>query len=306
MFLQVRSSGSSHEEARLEKGKLQPRRKKRGKFGKKKNKCRLPTSLLVELSQSRVAGVCSSQSMPFCTILKPSASGTSLWRKALWKVVCCNEKGQNHGMGKTFFLRRTHTKKTKKKQKKRHTQTKRVNDLYVWCMMFLGDISQTADTLVLYKTVWGKHVCTVNVWDRLTGPPGRRGRGEGFFFWSWIDGWCGAGTDVAVDWMGFWEEFVFPRWQCEDGAGWKFLPVCLAPRGWGGLGSFQSFWRLGFDFIEGGRVPLLVSDPKHPPTPPTRSLYDRSFFGVFGAATKCAMCYVAWFIIFLQATKLYL
>lgn len=24
----------------------------------------------------------------------------------------------------------------------------------------------------------------------------------------------------------------------------------------------------------------------------------------FGAATKCAMCYVAWFIIFLQATKL--
>lgn len=29
-----------------------------------------------------------------------------------------------------------------------------------------------------------------------------------------------------------------------------------------------------------------------------------AFFGVFGAATKCAMCYVAWFIIFLQATKL--
>lgn len=29
-----------------------------------------------------------------------------------------------------------------------------------------------------------------------------------------------------------------------------------------------------------------------------------AFFGVFGAATKCAMCNVAWFIIFLQATKL--
>lgn len=45
---------------------------------------------------------------------------------------------------------------------------------------------------------------------------------------------------------------------------------------------------------------------KTPPyTPPLSwSLYDRSFFGVFGAATKCAMCYVAWFIIFLQATKL--
>lgn len=50
---------------------------------KKRNKCRLPTSLLVELSQTRVAEVCSSQSMLFCTILKPSACETSLWRKAL-------------------------------------------------------------------------------------------------------------------------------------------------------------------------------------------------------------------------------
>lgn len=38
-------------------------------------------------------------------------------------------------------------------------------------------------------------------------------------------------------------------------------------------------------------------------TPPGHCMTG-AFFGVFGAATKCAMCYVAWFIIFLQATKL--
>lgn len=77
---------------------------KRGEEGKKNvNKRRLPTSLLVELSQSRVAGECSSQSMPFCTILKPSASGTSLWRKALWRSSVAT-RGQNHGWA-SFFCR---------------------------------------------------------------------------------------------------------------------------------------------------------------------------------------------------------
>lgn len=107
---------------------------KRGEEGKKNvNKRRLPTSLLVELSQSRVAGECSSQSMPFCTILKPSASGTSLRRKALWRSSVAT-RGQNHGWA-SFFCRfflfvfsfwiekdlkhtQTQTKRQKTKQKK--------------------------------------------------------------------------------------------------------------------------------------------------------------------------------------------
>lgn len=52
---------------------------------------------------------------------------------------------------------------------------------------------------------------------------------------------------------------------------------------------------------EGGRVFWSVTQgPKLPPG----HCMTGAFFGVFGAATKCAMCYVAWFIIFLQATKL--
>lgn len=91
---------------------------------------------------------------------------------------------------------------------------------------------------------------------------------------------------------------VFPRWQCEDGAGRKVLPVCLAPR----LGGFsEGFEALG-STIERRWMRLLVSDPGTK-TPPGHCMTG-AFFGVFGAATKCAMCYVAWFIIFLQATKL--
>lgn len=113
MFLQVWPSGSSHEEAHLERverratpqsgGKKKSFEKGRGRK-KKVNKRRLPTSLLVELSQSRVAGECSSQSMPFCTILKPSASGTSLRRKALWRSSVAT-RGQNHGWASFFFCR---------------------------------------------------------------------------------------------------------------------------------------------------------------------------------------------------------
>lgn len=120
MFLQVWPSGPSHEEAHLKRGKHQPSSAAKGKSFKKKekNQRRLPTSLVVELSQSRVAGVCSSQSMPFCTILKPSASGTSLWRKALWRLSVAT-RGQNHGWGRNLFdwEGRTHTKKTKKKKR---------------------------------------------------------------------------------------------------------------------------------------------------------------------------------------------
>lgn len=89
------------------------------------------------------------------------------------------------------------------------------------------------------------------------------------------------------------------------GRGRKENPACLSVwhPDYGGGG----FW-VGFDLREGGPVTLLVSDPGAATSPLPRSLYDRSFFLVFfGAATKCAMCYVAWFILFfyfLQATKL--
>lgn len=83
------------------------RRRRGGKKNKQAkpewNKRHLPTNLLVELSQSRVAGVCSSQSMPFCTILKLSACGTSLWRKALWRLSVATRKTKFTDE-KSFFL----------------------------------------------------------------------------------------------------------------------------------------------------------------------------------------------------------
>lgn len=56
-----------------------------------------------------------------------------------------------------------------------HTHNKRQKEwmtcMYgAWCF---GDMSRTADTLVLCRTVWGEHVCTVNVCDWQTGPPTR-------------------------------------------------------------------------------------------------------------------------------------
>lgn len=97
----------------------------------------------------------------------------------------------------------------------------------------------------------------------------------------------------------------FPLWQVEDGAGWKFLPVCLAPRLGGGAGFSEAFEALGLTgerrwmFAPSGQSPRDQNSPGH-------CMAGAFFFfgGVFGAATKCAMCYVAWFIIFLQATKL--
>lgn len=143
-----------------------------------------------------------------------------------------------------------------------------------WCF---GDISRTADTLVLYKlsevsmcALWMSEIGWLAPWkERRRCFGGMKG---------WIDGWCGAGTNVAVDWMGFWGKtfhLCFPRWQCEDGAGWKVPPVCLAPR----LGGFSE----GFEALGSTRerrwTCLLVSDPGTK-TPPW-SLYDRSFFWCF-------------------------
>lgn len=142
------------------------------------------------------------------------------------------------------------------------------------------------------KTVWGKHVCTVNVWDWLAGPPGKR---EEERMGGLMDGPGSVPVLLWTEWVSRGNiPLVFPQWQCEDGAGRKFLPVCLAPR----LGVLWSCWGLGFDQIEreGLTCHLLVCDPGTK-TPPGHRMTG-AFFGVFGAATKCAMCYVAWFFFF--------
>lgn len=73
--------------------------------------------------------------------------------KGALKVVCCNKRTKSW-MEKEFVLiekdlQHTHTqqKKTKTNKKKiKDTQTKRVNDLYVWCMMFWGHLPDSRYT----------------------------------------------------------------------------------------------------------------------------------------------------------------
>lgn len=89
--------------------------------------------------------------------------------------------------------------------------------------------------------------------------------------------------------------------------GRKF-PACLVwvdgGNGWVGDDSLMLFrpWVQP----EKQNVDVFWSQGSSPPSlpPPHGRCMTGAFFGVFGAATKCAMCYVAWFIIFLQATKL--
>lgn len=79
------------------------------------------------------------------------------------------------------------------------------------------------------------------------------------------------------------------------------VPACLSgtrTEGRGGLSN--AFEALGLTREREGE---LVRDPGIKIPSPGHCMTG-AFFGVFGAATKCAMCYVAWFIIFLQATKL--
>lgn len=85
----------------------------------------------------------------------------------------------------------------------------------------------------------------------------------------------------------------------------SFLPVLS---GWmGGMGGLGMILRcfLGLGSNQRSRM-WMSSGPRDRalPPPPHGRCMTGAFFGVFGAATKCAMCYVAWFIIFLQATKL--
>lgn len=168
-----------------------------------------------------------------------------------------------------------------------------------WCF---GDISRTADTLVLYRTVWGEHVCTVNVCDWLTGPLESERQRVERMDWRMVRGryqcCCGLNGFSAGN-----VPLVFSKWQWRDGgAGWKFLPVL---RGVGGLaGGRLKLWGFGFDQRE-KMVFWSVTQGQKQTLPPPSDCMTRGFCFVlffflvfFGAATKCAMCYVAWFIIF--------
>lgn len=175
-----------------------------------------------------------------------------------------------------------------------------------WCF---GDISRTADTLVLYKTVWGEHVCTVNVWDWLTGPLEREKKKFFGFFFLFLRRRVGLMEGAGLVPMLLWTEWVSGgnRSACVSPSGSLGMGQdggsclsCLAPRLGGVL---WSFWGLGFDRRE--KVDVSAGQwPRDQSFLPLGHCMTGAFFGVFGAATKCAMCYVAWFIIFLQATKL--
>lgn len=142
----------------------------------------------------------------------------------------------------------------------------------------LGDISRTADTLVLYKTVWGKHVCTVNVWDWRTGPL----RGQKKSFW---------GGDGLMDGAGLVPMLLWTEWVFGGKHSISVSPVAAWGRGQDGsscLSVWHPDWRGGSPKLlrpwvwperEGGRV--SGQWPRDQNSPPFRSLYDRSFFWCF-------------------------
>lgn len=201
-----------------------------------------------------------------------------------------------------------------------------MNDLYVWCMMFWGHLPDSRYTGTLLNCLRQACVHCECLW-LATRPPllpiwkreerKRRilgGRRDG------IGGW--AGTDVAVDWA-FWEKHsacvslvAVWGWGREEAP--ACLPVLCGNQTWvregGGPASLKALGltrasdkererERGADMSPSGLCNLGTKTPPTP-LPSLGHCMTGAFFGVFGAATKCAMCYVAWFIIFLQATKL--
>lgn len=132
------------------------------------------------------------------------------------------------------------------------------------------------------RTVWGKHVCTVNVWGWLTGPTwGARDERDGLTLdWWMVRGWyqCCCGLNGFLGKGNTFHLCFCPvaMW----GGGREEVPACLAPK-------------------PGERVPYhpmmvlrqwvwpVLGQMKYPSVcgPFDRnapwSLYDRSFFGVF-------------------------
>lgn len=277
-----------------------------------KNKRRLPTSLLVELSQSRVAGVCSSQSMPFCTILKPSASGTSLWRKALWRL-CLLQQEDKIMDGEEIFLIEKDLKHTQKKKDKKKTDKRHTNKKSEWFVCMVHDVLGTSpgQQIHWYFTKLSE-VSMCALWMSEIGwlAPWKERRRFSFFVWEgeemdwWmVRGWyqCCCGLN---GFLGGNSTCVSPGGSVRMGQdGSSCLPVLSGTQTEGGWGFSGAFEGLGFDHRK--KVDVSFGQwPRDQYFYPPGHCMTGAFFGVFGAATKCAMCYVAWFIIFLQATKL--
>lgn len=125
--------------------------------------------------------------------------------KGALKVVCCNKKTKMW-MGKKRMESFFDSEKDIYRLKRTKKRYEWVICMYgAWCF---GDVSRTADTLVLYETVWGKHECTVNVWDWTAGPWGRKiTRSDGLLD-VWMDG---AGLVPILLWNEWFEgRFGFP------------------------------------------------------------------------------------------------
>lgn len=195
--------------------------------------------------------------------------------KGALKVVCCNKRTKSR-MGKEFFLRRTYN--THKKTKKKIRQTK--SEWFV-CMVHdvLGDISRTADTLVLYKL---SEVSMCALWMSEIGWPAPwEEREEIFFVWWRRDGLMdGAGLVPML----LWTEWVSGGKHsiCVSPVavwGWRRMevPTCLSVwhPDWGGSPKLLRPWV--WPQREGGHVPPLVSDPGTK-TPPPVTVWQELFW----------------------------
>lgn len=167
---------------------------------------------------------------------------------------------------------------------------------------WIGDTSRTADTLVLYKNSL-RLACVHCECLRLAHSPmwsGGGGTDTGVTAGRWMVRGC---CHVAVDWMGLWgEEHLCSCPVAMWGRGREEnLPVWHPNRGSGFFitHSLRSWVKTS---LRAGLIALQVFVPFDPDAP--GHCMTGAFLVFFGAATKCAMCYVAWFIIFLQATKL--
>lgn len=308
MFLQVWPSGSSHEEAHLERGQHQPSNAAKGKVvrGKKKkhetNAVSRPVSWL-NCPRAEWRGCVPAKACRFAPYWNPVPAGPLFGERR--SEGCLLQREYKIMDGEEVFLIEMdlHTKKKTKKKDKR--QTKRVNDLYVWCMMFWGHLPDSRYTGTLQNCL--RWACVHCECLRLANWPPEEG--ENKTFWGRRDGLVdGAGLVPML----LWTEWVF--WgKCSTCvfppvAVWRWcrmeVPACLEEGGGPLKPSRLCVWweREGGCFFWS-----VTQGPKLPPPPPGHCMTGAFFFfGVFGAATKCAMCYVAWFIILFTSYKAHL
>lgn len=149
-----------------------------------------------------------------------------------------------------------------------------MNELYVWCMMNWGHLPDSRYTGTLQKQ---SEVSMCALWMSAIGSTAPRDQEE----WRRVAGWSGAAAMLLwTEWVcGARSTRVSALWQCEVGAGRE--RTCLSGTQTGGAASVSpTVCGPGFRPVSGpGLIALQVFAPFDPDAP--RSLYDRSFFGVF-------------------------